>query len=150
MLKEASKDFWIEYGKFKYKNVEIKLSQENRAGLLEKFSEEFKQYVLERANAKNFYKEILNSRIIFRVGDDLCSVCEFSQNINSSRVDMEVIWPIEIADQILTGAINFEASYIGFLGTFSVNPPSLNNGHAVRWLSMFGYVWQRNVTSKDS
>ena len=139
-------DFWKLYGQLNYLNYKIKLSDIRRKKLLKNFAETFLDYATN--SKKNFRSEILNSKIVFEIKGQCKKTIKFKNYKNNNRIDLHIKWDKEIADLILSGKINFESSYIGCLGTFSVKPNNHYNGHAIRWLTMFGYLWQ-NKLSKD-
>jgi hypothetical protein len=146
-IKQASVNFWNEYGELRYRDLELEFTVAQRNQLMDIFIDKFLAYVPQAAEAKQFRMEILESNFEFAIDSYQRSV-SFDNFAEPNRVDLAVIWEPRIADLILGGVINFEASYIGGLGTFSSNPALKNNGHAVRWLSMFGYVWQKHLATK--
>jgi len=150
-LKRASVDFWNEYGQFRYQRPTPDLGDAWRREQLAKFAREFQFYVEKAAPGKNFRKDILQSRVVFHIAGVSSEEVVFPQCSDHGRIDLEITWSPNIADLILTGELNFEASYIGCLGSFSVSPKTHYNGHAVRWLNMFGYVWiNRIVAARDA
>jgi hypothetical protein len=149
-LKGASVDYWEEYGNFYRLKGETILSDSELAKSLDMFMQSFKDYVVNSVERKNFRTEILKSRLIINIDESLQAEIRFPNFKEIDRIDLQIYWPRLIAEKILTGGINFEASYIGCLGHFSLNPKSLYNGHVIRWLSMFGYIWQKSQLNKIS
>jgi hypothetical protein len=142
-IKDSSVDFWKLYGQINYPNYKIKFLDLKRKKLLNNFTETFLDYV--NNSKKKFRPEILNSKIIFEIKGQCKKTIKFKNYKNNKRLDLHIKWEKDIADLILSGEINFESSYIGCLGNFSVKPNNHYNGHAIRWLSMFGYLWQNKI-----
>ena len=145
-IKKASSEYWSEYGDFNYKKFKNKLQSAKRKKLLNYFSTKFQDYVINSVSSKNFKEEILYSKVILEINNTIKKIIIFPEYTEKKRIDLHVKWDLETADQILQGKINFEASYIGGLGTFSRNPKYINNSHVIRWLTMFGYVWQNKLS----
>ena len=145
-IKKASSEYWSEYGDFNYKKLKNKLQSVKRKKLLNYFSTKFQDYVINSVPSKNFKEEILYSKVIFEINNTIKKIIIFPKYTEKKRIDLHIKWDLETADQILQGIINFEASYIGGLGAFSRNPKYINNSHVIRWLTMFGYVWQNKLS----
>jgi hypothetical protein len=146
-IKSASVDFWNAYGEFRYKAPVPAATDEWLRHRLETFAREFHSYVEAAALGKGFRQDILQSRIIFHITGVASQEVAFSQFADPARIDLEVTWSPTVAGLILSGELNFEACYIGCLGSFSVTPKTHYNGHAVRWLNMFGYVWINRIVA---
>jgi hypothetical protein len=153
-IKEACADYWSKYNSMlvnKGKNI---LQFQRLDELTSEFITTFRSYVIESLQKKQFRQEILNSKLVITIADGnnviKKSVTFPKYDPSSERIDLKIEWNGIIAEKILLGEINFEASYIGCLGKFSVFPTTLYNGHMIRWLSMFGYVWQKKSLNNKS
>ena len=49
-----------------------------------------------------------------------------------------------ILSELLLGNVNWENLYIGYAAEVETSPKDLNARAVIRWLSMYGYVYQRN------
>ena len=52
----------------------------------------------------------------------------------------------EILEKILLGSANWENCYVGYQGSVMVEP-DMNINPLIRWLSMFGYVYQNRIVN---
>lgn len=149
-IKTASVEYWKKYGNLDRLEKDNETSDLTLSNLLNEFTQSFRSYVTSAVERKNFRNEILSSRLVIKIQECGVSEVKFPNYEESDRVDLQIVWTRKIADQILNGDINFEASYIGCIGEFSVCPTTLYNGHMIRWLSMFGYVWQKGKSRSSS
>jgi hypothetical protein len=146
-IKAASVDYWKAYGELRYKQPSEQVTDDWLRERLAIFAREFRAYVEKAAVGKGFRQDILQSKIIFHIAGLASEEVAFSQYADPGRIDLEVTFSPTVAGQVLSGTLNFEACYIGCLGSFSVTPKTHYNGHAVRWLNMFGYVWINRIVA---
>lgn len=145
-IKEASVSFWEEYGVFPYKNQSRVSTDQELSLALKVFLSEFKNYVEDSIERKDFRLGVLEAKVILEIQGISRQEISFSNYLDEDRIDLHVLWKPLVAEKILNGDMNFEGSYIGGLGEFSVNPKDLNNGDVIRWLTMFGYIWENRLS----
>ena len=61
-----------------------------------------------------------------------------------AEIDVRFTFDVVPLEKILTGKLNWECCYIGYESTVSVNG-DYNISSLIRWLSMFGYVYQQRI-----
>jgi hypothetical protein len=153
-LKENSVRYYdknLDYLRCDTFNGESELNRDQRHKLMNMFMNEFKNYVLDAVGRKKYRTDIMRSKLKLESLEDKYTVetCLGDEIGKSSDVDLHMIYPNMLMDQILVGKINWENSYIGCEGVFRKNPLDRYNGDVVRWMAMFGYVYQNRLAPKQ-
>ena len=148
-VKECSYDFYENYGKIlncdTYKDYSALSDTDIQRGM-QTFLDSFSTFVEKRLEPTNFNTDIAGFEIIFACPE---------ANLSSSTVVGEQDFfdgrratfstTRSVMSQIITGAINWENLYIGYAATVKAEPKNTNIRSVVRWLAMYGYVYQRDT-----
>ena len=143
-IKDASVKFYKEYEWINncdtYQKSTI-LSKEKKQLYLDLFLDEFKKFVITKfKKTDNFQQDVFNTKLTFK--DDRVSR-EISFNDNA-KINVTFTFDVLPLEKILTGKLNWECCYIGYESTVNVNGDH-NISSLIRWLSMFGYVYQNRI-----
>tara|TARA_R110002051_G_scaffold8568_2_gene35598 strand:- start:2363 stop:3712 length:1350 start_codon:yes stop_codon:yes gene_type:complete len=153
-LKDSSIEFYNLYKRYEATDAHINnkeiFTSDNREDKISEFLDAFNSYVtLNIERLGNFQNKILGSRI--RIEDEdgagvsiIVSKREDSIFLNrDEKVDTVYTLSKPILDAILCGKIIWENAEIGLQMKVSTEN-DYHNGHILRWLSKFGYVWAKN------
>ena len=142
-IKEASVDFYKKYEWIDNCDTyqsSLHLDKNKKSELLNIFLDEFKKFVENKFEKTDYQKDIFNTKLTFR--DDIVSK-SISFNDNA-KIDVKFTFDVVPLEKILTGKLNWECCYIGYESTVNVNGDH-NISSLIRWLSMFGYVYQNRI-----
>jgi hypothetical protein len=142
-IKDASIDFykkynWIDNCDTYQKSLRIPADQKNE--YLELFLTEFKKFVNTKFEKTGYQKDIFNTKLTFK-DDEVSKSIAFTDD---AEVDVTFAFDVVPMEKILTGKLNWECCYVGYESTVSVNGDH-NISSLIRWLSMFGYVYQQRL-----
>ena len=144
-VKNASIKYYKKYGWIDFcdtydkNNCNIELPEKEK--LLDIFVDNFKKFVYSKSESiGDFQNDIFN--INFTIKDNTISKC---CNLTKNPL-ANVIFTFEnnILSKILTAKINWENSYVGYESKVKVDS-DYNIGSLVRWISMYGYVYQQRI-----
>ena len=124
---------------FKIKSCSMRIDQ--KVTMLNTFLDEFKNFVTRKLSQSSYQTDILNMSIKFK-DSKISKTCNFTDNPNCK---IEITYTDEILEAILKGEINWENSYIGYESVVKTSPSHYNISSLIRWLSMFGYVYQNRI-----
>jgi hypothetical protein len=105
--------------------------------------DEFKSFVKRKSYDTSFQEGVFKTKLTFKDKDVQKSI-SFSED---SPVDVSFTFDVVPMEKILTGELNWECCYIGYESTVKVNGDH-NISALIRWLSMFGYVYQQRIWPK--
>lgn len=106
---------------------------------LETFCSSFKKFVIDRKQYK-WNDEIFNFNIVFKNDNlNIQNSVVFSESKNLVTFNMDD----NIFTKLLSGQINWENIYVGFQSRITVTPKDTNIRSVIRWLSRYGYTYQR-------
>ena len=113
----------------------------NEKESIDLFIEKFKSFVNNKfKKTDDFQDDIFN--INFTIKDSkISSSCRFSK---SPHANVVFTFNDNILSKVLTSEINWENSYVGYESEVKVDP-DYNIGSLIRWLSMYGYVYQQRI-----
>ena len=148
-VKECSYDFYENYSKIlncdTYKDYSALSDTDIQQGM-QTFLDSFSTFVEKRLEPTNFNTDIAGFEIIFACPE---------ANLSSSTIVGEQDFfdgrratfstTKSVMSQIIAGAINWENLYIGYAATVKAEPKNTNIRSVVRWLAMYGYVYQRDT-----
>jgi hypothetical protein len=145
-IKQASIDFykkykWIDNCDTYQKPLEIGINKKEK--YLSVFLDEFKSFVERKSYDTSFQEAVFKTKLTFKDKDVQKSI-SFSED---SPVDVSFTFDVVPMEKILTGELNWECCYIGYESTVKVNGDH-NISALIRWLSMFGYVYQQRIWPK--
>ena len=143
-IKNASVKFYNDYGWLNncdtYQEPFI-LSRHKKQVYLDLFLDEFKKFVETKFEKTDDYqKDVFNTKLTFR-DDDVSKTISFNDN---AEIDVRFTFDVLPLEKILTGKLNWECCYIGYESTVNVNGDH-NISSLIRWLSMFGYVYENRI-----
>ena len=148
ILKEESFSFYEKYGNIyecdSYKQY-ASVSSEDISSLLNEFLQGFEEFVLARVGRTNFNTDIIGHTVMLGSDDESCTseiLIGDSPENDVKIVKFFVTKPI--LSELLLGNVNWENLYIGYAAEVETSPKDLNARAVIRWLSMYGYVYQRN------
>ena len=107
---------------------------------LKLFLTEFKKFVETKFEKTDYQKDIFNTKLTLK-DDDISKSISFNEN---AEVDVVFTFDVVPMEKILTGKLNWECCYVGYESTVNVNGDH-NISSLIRWLSMFGYVYQQRI-----
>ena len=147
MIKETSIEFYKNYGLVSqcdtYDPDHTRVSVENKRKYLQNFLFNFKKFVKTKSQkTKDYQNDVFKINFSFE-DSEVRGICEMSM---SPTTTVEFKYENKILEKILTGTINWENSYIGYQSSVAVTPEA-NIGSLIRWLSMFGYVYQKRIVN---
>ena len=145
-IKNASVEFykkykWVEECDTYQKPLQIPIDEKNT--YLDIFLNEFKKFVQNKFERTAYQKDVFNTRLTFRDAEVSKSI-SFKKD---AKIDVTFTFDVMPMDKILTGKLNWECCYVGYGSTVSVNGDH-NISSLIRWLSMFGYVYQQRLYPK--
>lgn len=143
-IKNASIDFFEKYkwlndcdSFMQYKNID----RQEKLIRLNTFLSEFKKFVINKNYQLGGYQSsVFKFEITFK-DSEVSHVIDFN---NSDKIHVSFNFEPEILSALLTGKINWESTYIGYNSKITVEC-DYNIGSLIRWLSMFGYVYQKRI-----
>ena len=143
-IKDASVKFYKEYEWVNncdtYQKSTI-LSKEKKQLYLDLFLDEFKKFVITKfKKTDNFQQDVFNTKLTFK-DDSVSREVSFNDN---AKINVTFTFDVLPLEKILTGKLNWECCYIGYESTVNVNGDH-NISSLIRWLSMFGYVYQNRI-----
>ena len=145
-LKDESYKFYQDYRRTlacdTYRNYPS-LSDDDLTAAIKRFLEGFREFVLPRAPVTNFNSDIIGYKIVFCCSDKDVGGAVVMGDVTTTRI-AEFRAPAAVLTQIMTGHLNWENLYIGYASQVTTTPENLNIRAAVRWLAMYGYVYQRD------
>lgn len=144
-IKNASIKYYKKYGwldscdTYDMNSSRVTLSEKER--LIDIFIDNFKIFVDNKfKNTDGFQDDIFN--INFTMKDRTTTKsCNFTLNPTANVV---FTFDDVILEKLLTAEINWENSYIGYESKVEVDS-DYNIGSLIRWLSMYGYVYQQRI-----
>ena len=144
-MKESCIDFYKHYDWFAscdtYEKNHAKPNDELKRRLLEIFLSNFKSFVTNKLEkVPEFHPDVVNFNFSFE-DSDISSTCEMT---DSPVAFVTFKFRNEILEKILLGSSNWENCYVGYQGNVLVEPDT-NINPLIRWLSMFGYVYQNRI-----
>ena len=148
LLKQSSFDFYEHYNIIKecdsYRESTL-MNKTEIARKLDQFLSEFKIFVSDRVDKYNFYENIKQYELELKV-EDISSIVSFGSSI---QIDKKVTFFLEqrVASDLLRGVINWENLYVGYDSEIETSPKDTNASPIIRWLSMYGYKYQRGAKS---
>ncbi len=145
-VKIASRLFWDSYKPNLARDNNVSIYDSELIILLEKFATKFEQYVLARCPEISYFPEILEWSVYFNIEGVGSHRIQFPFYPSHSSPVFESFWNPNLASLILKGNLNWEVAYVGALGEHKKSPPSINDISVIRWLAMFGYLWQNKFS----
>ena len=152
-LKSESYNFYEKYGRVNgcdsYKNYEAPTSEYLQQGLGNLLLG-FRTFVEKRVHFIEFNVDIVGCKVAFSASDMDCSseiVIGPSESFDGRTAEFTA--PAGLLGELVSGRINWENLYIGYAGTVTTTPRDTNIRAAVRWLAMYGYVYQREQRVKQ-
>jgi transposase len=143
-IKEASVNFYNKYGWVDNCDTYqegMSLPYDEKQEYLNLFMDEFKKFVKTKFEKTNDYqKNVFNTKLTFR-DNEVSKLISFNED---AEIDVRFTFDVVPLEKILTGKLNWECCYIGYESTVSVNG-DYNISSLIRWLSMFGYVYQQRI-----
>ena len=146
-LKESCIDFYRHYSWFEACNTYDKdhsaPTNKFKQKLLDLFLSKFKSFVTGKVEqGSEFLPEVMNFNFRFE-DSEVSSVCVMS---DQPVTFVTFKFRNEILEKILSGSANWENCYVGYQGSVMVEP-DMNINPLIRWLSMFGYVYQNRIVN---
>jgi len=143
-IKEASVNFYNKYGWVDNCDTYqegMSIPYDEKQEYLNLFMDEFKKFVKTKFEKTNDYqKNVFNTKLTFRDNEVSRSI-SFNED---AEIDVKFTFDVVPLEKILTGKLNWECCYIGYESTVNVNG-DYNISSLIRWLSMFGYVYQQRI-----
>ena len=145
VIKNSSVKYYEKYGwidscdTYDMNSSRVTLSEKEK--LIDIFIDNFKIFVDNKfKNTDGFQDDIFN--INFTMKDRTTTKsCNFTLNPSANVV---FTFDDVILEKLLTAEINWENSYIGYESKVEVDS-DYNIGSLIRWLSMYGYVYQQRI-----
>jgi len=143
-IKNSSIDYYKKYNKINNCNTYKEgknISKERKKFLLNAFMENLKLFVTDKfEKTNNFQKDVFNISLTF-LDKDLKKEISF---IEKPDIRVKFRFDSFVLESILEGNSNWESCYIGYESNVEVNG-DYNINSIIRWLSMFGYVYQNRI-----
>ena len=147
-LKEASVEFYNKYGVVSkcdtFQDHQEKMDIKNKRSKLDLFLYEFKKFLMAKSRQTNYKEDVHSINFTFK-DSEISQQCKLSDD---SKCDVVFVYDNIILEEILRGKINWENSYIGYESRV-LTDNQYNIGSLIRWLSMFGYVYQNRVIKNN-
>ena len=146
-LKSESFRFYEKYDRVKncdtYKTYDV-FSKEQLSSCLDDFLSGFASFVEPRLAPTKFNTDISGCKIIFSCEDINVKkeVIIGGTNAFDGRI-AEFSTTGNLLSEIMRGSVNWENLYIGYGAEVKTTPKDINIRAIVRWLAMYGYVYQR-------
>ncbi len=144
-IKESSIEYYKKYDWIgscdTYDTNNKPLDVSKKKELLDSFLDNFKKFVNDKFKRTNDYQDdVFNINFKFEDGE-VGKFCNFTKNPN-----VEVVFKFDdkILNKLLVGLINWENTYIGYESKIYVSE-DYNIGSLIRWLCMYGYVYQQRI-----
>ena len=143
-IKNASVKFYNDYGWLDncdtYQETFTLLGNKKQV-YLDLFLNEFEKFVKTKfEKTDNYQKDVFNTKLTFK-DNDVSKTILFSDD---AEIDVTFTFNVIPLEKVLTGKLNWECCYIGYESTVNVNG-DYNISSLIRWLSMFGYVYQNRI-----
>ena len=144
-IRDASAKFykkyeWVNNCDTYNKNLE-KISRQEKNELLELFLDNFKRFVINKYDTTDdFHEGVFDIKVIFK-DKDIEKEAYFRKD---SKIVATFTFDTIPMEKILTGALNWECCYVGYESRVHVNG-HYNIGPLIRWLTMYGYVYQQRI-----
>ena len=151
-LKSESYNFYEKYGRISdcdsFKSYETPTSDNLRLGLND-FLQGFRTFVEKRVHFIEFNVDIIGCKIAFNASDIDCntSIIIGPDGSFDGRTATFTA-PGNLLGELASGRMNWENLYIGYASTVTTTPTDTNIRAVVRWLAMYGYVYQREKRVK--
>ena len=144
-MKKSCVEFYKHYNWFAacdtYEKSHAKPNKKLKQKLLEIFLTNFKTFVTNKLEkVADFHPDVVNFNFSFE-DSDISSTCEMSEDPTAF---VTFKFRNEILEKILLGSANWENCYVGYQGSVLVEP-DVNINALIRWMSMFGYVYQNRI-----
>jgi len=146
-IKQESYKFYESYGRVNkcdsYRDYSF-VERGTLSSSLGKFLNGFTKFVEPRIEPTGFNTDIFGCKIVF-----ICEDMRMSQEVVVGGRDSfdgrvaKFYMPASLFAAIMTGDSNWENLYIGYGGEVETTPKDTNIRAVVRWLAMYGYVYQR-------
>ena len=148
-IKDESFKFYEKYNKVSncdtYKLYDV-MPDEQLLYTLENFLSGFASFVVPRLEKTNFNTDIMGCKVVFSCSDTGLKkevVVGGDQKFNGNTAEFSTT--ASVLSEVLRGAINWENLYIGYSAEVETTPKDVNIRAIVRWLAMYGYVYQRET-----
>jgi len=146
-VKNESFKFYEKYNRIAacdtYKTYDV-LSKEELTHCLDDFLTGFASFVEPRLAPTKFNTDIAGCKIIFSCDDiDVKSDVIIGEDCDFDGRAAEFCAPSSLLSEIMRGSVNWENLYIGYGAEVRTAPKDINIRAIVRWLAMYGYVYQR-------
>ena len=148
-VKDESFKFYEKYDKVNncdtYKSYDV-MPDEQILHTLENFLNRFAAFVEPRLEKTNFNTDIMGCKIVFSCSDTGLKkevIVGGDQKFNGKTAEFSTT--ASILSEVLRGSINWENLYIGYSAEVKTVPKDINIRAIVRWLAMYGYVYQRET-----
>ena len=148
-IKDSTIDFYRKYNWDKncntYQNV-MHIGDTEKTRLLNLFMDNFKLFVNNKFKKTNkFQKDIFNTKLTFKDGI-IEKTISFSEN---ASIHVTMLFDIIPLDKILIGELNWEVSHVGYESRVHING-DYHIGALIRYLTMYGYVYQQQIYLKNN
>ena len=130
-----------------YKNYES-LPYDEMKNLLDEFVKGFAEFVTPRIDRTQFNTDILGYKVVFSStgNDTISSSVVVGDEFKDKTVHFYVL--NSVLSALLRGEINWENLYIGYGAEIETTPKDTNARAVIRWMAMYGYVYQRNINAR--
>ena len=113
---------------------------------MDQFLSGFSSFAEARAPSTGFNEDIVGFKVSFESSDSkVISTIVVGGNGSFNGREVKFSASSKILSELLRGKLNWENLYIGYAGTVEVEPKDVNIRAVVRWLAMYGYVYQRDA-----
>ena len=148
-LKQSSYEFYESQGQID--KCDTYMSYENMPcdklrTQMDQFLSGFSSFAEARAPSTGFNEDIVGFKVSFESSDSkVISTIVVGGNGSFNGREVKFSASSKILSELLRGKLNWENLYIGYAGTVEVEPKDVNIRAVVRWLAMYGYVYQRDA-----
>jgi hypothetical protein len=104
----------------------------------------FNDFVLRKIENTKFNEEIVGFKIVFQSDSFHSQIIVGGEERHNNKTAIFTMSD-PLMSELLAGKINWENLYIGFAGEVETVPKNTNIRSVVRWLSMWGYKYQREM-----
>ena len=119
----------------------MKLGKNIKNTLLDLFLDNFKEFVINKyEKTEDFHGDVFNMKLTFK-DSEVEKTISFSKD---SKIHATFTFDVVPMEKILTGKLNWECCYVGYESRVNVNGDH-NIGAMIRWLTMYGYVYQQRI-----
>jgi len=144
-IRESSIEFFNKYNWIElcdtFGDNDVELSINKKMELSDLFIDNYKQFVINKFKKTESYQDdVFNINFIIK-DSQIEKKCELSDNPSAN-----VIFTFSdiILEKLLIAKINWENTYIGYGSKVQVDS-DYNIGSLIRWLSMYGYIYQQRI-----